>query len=439
MLTKTLRIPAILLLGFPALLLTPFALGQTASPTEGAVPEGLSKGDWAGIRAAYEAGRHAAYPVAGGYQARNPGQAWRTHFDGRGFLTQPDAGGWTWGLELECYGFAGKEREVTSPARVSADGGRVAYAWDATLEEWYVNDTRGLEHGYTVHRRPARDEHDEGSPLTFTLAVRGELRAKVAGDGRGVRFLDESGAVALTYMGLSVFDADGRELEASFEDLDEEGDRLLLSVDERGARYPLVIDPIAQQAYLKASNTDAGDRFGSVAISGNTVVVGAVVEDSNATGVNGNQSDNSAQFAGAAYVFDLDSDLGTAYCTASPNSSGGAASISASGSASVAANDLLLRAEPVPNQPGIFFYGPGQMSVPFGNGTLCVAGPIARLDVVNATGNVMTFLLDNTSPPSAATQITPGSTWHFQACFRDPAAGGAFFDLSNGLSIFFVP
>jgi hypothetical protein len=59
-----------------------------------------------------------------------------------------------------------------------------------------------------------------------------------------------------------------------------------------------------QQAYLKASNADAEDFFGiDVAISGDTIVVGAEDEKSNATGVNGNQSDNSATFAGAAYVF----------------------------------------------------------------------------------------------------------------------------------------
>ena len=51
---------------------------------------------------------------------------------------------------------------------------------------------------------------------------------------------------------------------------------LRLRVDDRDARYPLTIDPIAQQAYLKASNTGAGDHFGiSVAVSGDTVVVGA--------------------------------------------------------------------------------------------------------------------------------------------------------------------
>src|SRR5688572_21419857 len=61
---------------------------------------------------------------------------------------------------------------------------------------------------------------------------------------------------------------------------------------------------IAQQAYLKASNTGAIDVFGwAAAVEGDTVVVSAYAEDSNATGVNGNENNNSADFAGAVYVF----------------------------------------------------------------------------------------------------------------------------------------
>jgi hypothetical protein len=60
----------------------------------------------------------------------------------------------------------------------------------------------------------------------------------------------------------------------------------------------------SQQAYLKASNAEASDAFGaSVAISGDTLVVGATGESSNAIGVNGIQSNNSASYSGAAYVF----------------------------------------------------------------------------------------------------------------------------------------
>jgi hypothetical protein len=58
-----------------------------------------------------------------------------------------------------------------------------------------------------------------------------------------------------------------------------------------------------QQAYVKASNTDEDDEFGhSVALSGDTLAVGAVEESSNATGVNGDQSSNAAGTSGAVYV-----------------------------------------------------------------------------------------------------------------------------------------
>ena len=269
---------------------------RTTAPID-EVPEGLGAADWAGIRAAYEASRHAAYSVADGYRAANPGQGWRTDFDGRGFSTRPDAGGWTWGLQLERYGFAGRMRSVAGRADAGAEGGRVTYDWDDTLEEWYVNDARGLEHGYTVRRRPPGD----GGPLTFQLAVRGTLQPEVYGNGRGVSFVNDGGTTVLTYSGLTVLDAAGRELDACFERV---AGGLFLSVDEHGARYPLTIDPLAQRAYLKASNTDALDQFGlSVAVSGDTVVVGAPQEASSATGVDGDQSDDSAFASGAAYVF----------------------------------------------------------------------------------------------------------------------------------------
>jgi hypothetical protein len=59
-----------------------------------------------------------------------------------------------------------------------------------------------------------------------------------------------------------------------------------------------------QEAYLKASNSAAGDRFGfSVALSGDTLAVGAYAEDSPAQGVGGNQNDNDALGSGAVYVF----------------------------------------------------------------------------------------------------------------------------------------
>jgi FG-GAP repeat len=63
----------------------------------------------------------------------------------------------------------------------------------------------------------------------------------------------------------------------------------------------------SQQAYVKASNTGEGDRFGglSVTLSGDGLVlaVGALFESSGATGIDGDQTSNLAESAGAAYVF----------------------------------------------------------------------------------------------------------------------------------------
>jgi len=60
---------------------------------------------------------------------------------------------------------------------------------------------------------------------------------------------------------------------------------------------------LVAQATLRSSNGQAGDAFGkSVGISGDTVVSGAYLEDSNATGVDGDGSNNSSLFSGAAYV-----------------------------------------------------------------------------------------------------------------------------------------
>lgn len=61
---------------------------------------------------------------------------------------------------------------------------------------------------------------------------------------------------------------------------------------------------LAQEAYLKASNTDPTDLLGgSIAMWGDTLVIGASRESSRATGANGDQSDNSEEASGAVYVF----------------------------------------------------------------------------------------------------------------------------------------
>lgn len=133
------------------------------------------------------------------------------------------------------------------------------------------------------------------------------------------------------------------------------------------------------------------------------------------------------------------------YCSSTPNSSGGAAQISQTGSCSISANSFSLTASPVPNSVGIFFYSLGQTGggagIPFGNGLRCVGNggnQIVRLKPRVASGNLLVDNLDFTMLPGSG-PITGGSTWNFQAWFRDVPAGGAQFDLSNGLQVTFQP
>ena len=87
-----------------------------------------------------------------------------------------------------------------------------------------------------------------------------------------------------------------------------DGDQSDNSANAAGAVYVFVRSNGVwrQQAYVKASNAESGDEFGgSVALSadGDVLAVGAAGEDSAATGVGGDQLDNSVSNAGAAYVF----------------------------------------------------------------------------------------------------------------------------------------
>ncbi len=130
--------------------------------------------------------------------------------------------------------------------------------------------------------------------------------------------------------------------------------------------------------------------------------------------------------------------VGTKYCTANPNSTGSPADISASGSASSSAGDLAVTSAPVPNQNGIFFHGTNQVQNPFGNGFMCTTGGIVRGAVVMAAGNSVTYTYDNSDAKHSMAAFI-GSTRNIQHWFRDPAGGGAFFNLSNAISVAIAP
>jgi hypothetical protein len=134
----------------------------------------------------------------------------------------------------------------------------------------------------------------------------------------------------------------------------------------------------------------------------------------------------------------------TSYCVAAPNSVGPGALIGSSGSTCTALNDFTLTCSGLPpNSNGLWFYGANAGQIPFGNGFRCVTGTVFRLgppQTVSAQGSVSRFVDLNVPPASGgASAITPGSTWRFQFWYRNPAGGGAGYNLSNGLAAVFCP
>ena len=167
---------------------------------------------------------------------------------------------------------------------VTAHGNRVTLQ-RGSLREWYAAGPFGIEQGFRVVHRPAGER---GHELTLALAVTGALRARES-SGSEIDFLGSGHAVVARYGALNAVDAAGQRLPSA---LRVSHGRVLIAVDDRGARYPITIDPLVQQgAKLTGGNESGPGAFGaSVALSadGNTALVGG-------------NSDHGAN--GAAWVF----------------------------------------------------------------------------------------------------------------------------------------
>ena len=212
-----------------------------------------------------------AYRVSG-FVAHNPAQRLLARFGRSGVAIE--AGSARFGIALRAVGRVGALQPI-APVAPRQRANRVTYG-HGSVHEWWQNGPLGLEQGFDLARRPAG-----GGALAISLAVSG----RVALD-RGTLLL----AGGLRYAGLRASDADHRPLHAWFE---LRGGRVLVRVDDRGARYPIRVDPFVQQAKLSASDGGVNDELGSsVAMTGNTVVVGAPCHF-----VDGNKDQ------GAAYVF----------------------------------------------------------------------------------------------------------------------------------------
>jgi len=93
-----------------------------------------------------------------------------------------------------------------------------------------------------------------------------------------------------------------------------DGDQIDNTMEQSGAVYIFSLqgDNWQQQSYLKSPNTNAEDLFGhalALDANGNRLLIGSQYEQSNAVGVNGEQSDNSLSLAGAAYIYERSNDI----------------------------------------------------------------------------------------------------------------------------------
>ena len=220
--------------------------------------------------------QHQVRPEGTGFGLQNPENRLKAEFhDGAMTAEHPEG---RMGLRLEGYGY-GEQLTTPAPASVHAAGTRIEYQRGA-LTEWYINDVRGLEQGFTLRERPAGSD---GGPLEIELSVSGNLQPALVGDHIELR---RDGRAVLQYTGLRAWDSAGQSLNAR---MAVRNGRIRLLVADREAAYPITIDPWVQQQELTASDGVANDLLGtSVSVSGNTAVVGAPAR-------NGNQ--------GAAYVF----------------------------------------------------------------------------------------------------------------------------------------
>ena len=139
-------------------------------------------------------------------------------------------------------------------AQPLARGSRVEYR-RAGATEWFANGPAGVEQGFTIASAAGRCRPRRAHARARTL--RHAHRASPGAAGGLALVGAKGGGAVLRYGDLSVTDASGRSLPAR---MTVAHGRVLISVDARGARYPIKYDPLVQDAELTNSGED-GEYF----------------------------------------------------------------------------------------------------------------------------------------------------------------------------------
>lgn len=226
---------------------------------------------------------------ASGHSARNVSHGTSFRFGGDGIALKPLAHD-EWGSAMRYQGVRRVGVKPSAKAARSVAGTAVGNEYrferDDGVVEWYLNGPLGLEQGFDLATRP-----DGEGDVVVSLALEGDLHPVLAESGDVIYLQDDSGLSRLRYGGLYVRDARGKTLVSTMQ---VRGNTIELHFDDTGARYPVVVDPLlaSEEAKLFPGDPENGRFFGgSVAISGDTAVIGASGTDSGVTS------------KGAAYVF----------------------------------------------------------------------------------------------------------------------------------------
>ena len=271
---------------FSILLAFLLALTCLSAPSAQAVPAASSRAQTAqetmpdGLMSAFLAASSQPFDAsAEGYRARSGGMDFTLRASG----LQANGEGLAWGLALSGLG-RGEQIATLPEAEIAQTDSRLEYCRGA-LTEWYRDTALGVEQGFTIHQAPRG-----AGPLVLQLDLSTDLAGEPDADGRGLSFAAPDGQT-LHYDHLRAWDADGTQLDASL--LYAPG-QVILQVNDKGAAYPIAIDPlIYREQKVIASDGAAGDFFGiSVALSGDTALVGADLDDVSAN-----------SYQGSAYVF----------------------------------------------------------------------------------------------------------------------------------------
>ncbi len=200
-------------------------------------------------------------------------------------------------FDLTGFGRGERVRAVRN-VQPTASGPRVEYQYRNGIVGWYINSTEGLQQGWTIPEAPAGAEGD----LILELGYEDGLTPQLRDEGHGLEFM--RGRFGLVqYEGLLAFDAEGNKLHSVFE-ISEQGN-VLLKVDDRGATYPITVDPLfTSSEFYTLQPGDFADttatNFGySVDIDWPYLIVGAPQDIVDAETVNE---------GGAWYVYRFDDD-----------------------------------------------------------------------------------------------------------------------------------